>query len=140
MREGDSNYGELRYSFQLDGSPVEDDAQISQGIPSGENTLESVADAFRSAPTQPEDTPASGDVGSQDNYNDMGYTKEQLDDLITQQRQKIKDCELKVKQAQLDLEKSKLALNNSLCAALSTAWCAPSPMRTPPPKPASLSW
>lgn len=119
VREGDSNYGELRYSFQLDGSHVEDDAQISQGIPSGENTLESVADAFRSAPTQPEDTPASGDVGSQDNYNDMGYTKEQLDDLITQQRQKIKDCELKVKQAQLDLEKSKLALNNStVCSTI----------------------
>ena len=49
-----------------------------------------MADAFRSAPTQPEDTPASGDVGSQDNYNDMGYTKEQLDDLITQQRQRSK--------------------------------------------------
>lgn len=125
VREGDSNYGELRYSFQLDGSHVEDDTEISQEIPSGENTLESVADAFRSAPTQPENTPTSGDVdgqggqGNQDNYNDMGYTKEQLDDLIAQQRQKIKDCELKVKQAQLDLEKSKLALNNStVCSTI----------------------
>ena len=125
VREGDSNYGDLRYSFQLDGSHVEDDTEISQEIPSGENTLESVADAFRSAPTQPENTPTSGDVdgqggqGNQDNYNDMGYTKEQLDDLIAQQRQKIKDCELKVKQAQLDLEKSKLALNNStVCSTI----------------------
>lgn len=125
VREGDSNYGDLRYSFQLDGSHVEDDTEISQEIPSGENTLESVADAFRSAPTQPENTPTSGDVdgqggqGNQDNYNDMGYTKEQLDNLIAQQRQKIKDCELKVKQAQLDLEKSKLALNNStVCSTI----------------------
>ena len=125
VREGDSNYGDLRYSFQLDGSHVEDDTEISQEIPSGENTLESVADAFRSAPTQPENTPTSGDVdgqggqGNQDNYNEMGYTKEQLDDLIAQQRQKIKDCELKVKQAQLDLEKSKLALNNStVCSTI----------------------
>ncbi len=125
VREGDSNYGDLRYSFQLDGSHVEDDTEISQEIPSGENTLESVADAFRSAPTQPENTPTSGDVdgqggqGNQDNHNDMGYTKEQLDDLIAQQRQKIKDCELKVKQAQLDLEKSKLALNNStVCSTI----------------------
>ena len=96
VREGDSNYGDLRYSFQLDGSHVEDDTEISQELPSGENTLESVADAFRSAPTQPENTPTSGDVdgqggqGNQDNYNDMGYTKEQLDNLIAQQRQKIK--------------------------------------------------
>ena len=125
VRDGDSNYGDLRYSFQLDGSHVEDDTEISQEIPSGENTLESVADAFRSAPTQPENTPTSGDVdgqggqGNQDNYNDMGYTKEQLDDLIAQQRQKIKDCELKVKQAQLDLEESELALNNStVCSTI----------------------
>ena len=45
--------------------------------------------------------------------------RDRLDDLITQQRQKIKDCELKVKQAQLDLEKSKLALNNStVCSTI----------------------
>src|SRR5699024_125292 len=46
-------------------------------------------------------------------YDEMGYTKEELQKLIQDQRQKIKDLELKVKQAELDLEKSKVALENS---------------------------
>ena len=43
----------------------------------------------------------------------MGYTREELRELIAQKRQEIKDLQLQVKQAELDLKKAQLALENS---------------------------
>lgn len=106
VREDNSNYGDLLYSFKLDGTDLSGNFQVSDVL-TGSNTLESVAEVFE-ATTKATPTPTpSGD------YDDMGYTKDELKDLIQQKRQEIKDLQLKVKQAELDLEKSKLALENS---------------------------
>ena len=73
----------------------------------GSNTLESVAKAFDVTSTsQTTPTPDT-------DYDDMGYTKDELTKLIKQKRQEIKELQLKVKQAELDLKKSQLALDNS---------------------------
>lgn len=106
VREDNSNYGDLLYSFKLDGTDLSGNFQVSDVL-TGSNTLESVAEVFE-ATTKATPTPTPcGD------YDDMGYTKDELKKLIQQKRQEIKDLQLKVKQAELDLEKSKLALENS---------------------------
>ena len=111
VREGNSNYGELLYSFTLDGTDLSGGFQMEDVLAAGD-TLESVAEVFEArnnsgSKATPTPTP------QHDDYDDMGYTKEELQKLIQDQRQKIKDLELKVKQAELDLEKSKVALENS---------------------------
>ena len=45
VREGNSNYGELLYSFKLDGTNLSGNFQVSDVL-TGSNTLESVAKAF----------------------------------------------------------------------------------------------
>ena len=110
VREGNSNYGELLYSFTLDGTDLSGGFQMEDVLAAGD-TLESVAEVFEArnnsgSKATPTPTPSN-------DYDDMGYTKEELQKLIQDQRQKIKDLELKVKQAELDLEKSKVALENS---------------------------
>ena len=108
VREGDSNYGDLLYSFTLDGTALSGGFQNSQII-SSEETLESVAETFQATTSKATPTPKP----NSNNYNDMGYTKDELKDLIEEKRQEIKELQLKVKQAKLDLEKSKLSLENS---------------------------
>ncbi len=106
VREGNSNYGELLYSFKLDGTNLSGNFQVSDVL-TGSNTLESVAKAFDVTSTsQTTPTPDT-------DYDDMGYTKDELTKLIKQKRQEIKELQLKVKQAELDLKKSQLALDNS---------------------------
>ena len=106
VREGNSNYGELLYSFKLDGTNLSGNFQVSDVL-TGSNTLESVAKAFDVTSTsQTTPTPDT-------DYDDMGYTKNELTKLIKQKRQEIKELQLKVKQAELDLKKSQLALDNS---------------------------
>ena len=112
VREGDSNYGELLYSFQLDGTQFTGSFDQLEEVETGD-TLETVAEAFEAPAAQRSSTPTPQPTREPDNYNDMGYTKEELQDLIAEKRQEIKDLQLKVKQAQLDLEKAQLALENS---------------------------
>lgn len=107
VREGDSNYGDLLHSFLLDGTALSGGFQISNII-SSEETLESLEETF-TATTKATPTPTP----NPNNYNDMGYTKEELKKLIQEKRQEIKELQLKVKQAKLDLEKSKLKLDGS---------------------------
>ncbi|MGI6256378.1 MAG: efflux RND transporter periplasmic adaptor subunit, partial [Acutalibacter sp.] len=108
VREGNSNYGDLLYSFTLDGNALSGGFQVSQLI-SSEETLETVAETFQATTSKATPTPKP----NSNNYNDMGYTRDELNDLIQQKRQEIKDLQLKVKQAKLDLDKSKLTLENS---------------------------
>lgn len=106
VREGNSNYGDLLYSILLDGNDLSGSLQVSDLI-TGDNTLESIAEVFEArSKATPAPTPSN-------NYNDMGYTKDELKKLIKEKRQEIKNLQLQVKQAELDLEKAKLALENS---------------------------
>ena len=85
VREGDSNYGDLLYSFTLDGTALSGGFQNSQII-SSEETLESVAETFQATTSKATPTPKP----NSNNYNDMGYTKDELKDLIEEKRQEIK--------------------------------------------------
>lgn len=105
VREGDSNYGDLLWSFKLDGTDLSGNFQVSDLL-TGSNTLESVEEIFDATSTKATPTPSN-------DYDDMGYTKDELNAEIEKKRQEIKNLQLKVKQAELDLEKSKLALENS---------------------------
>lgn len=104
VREENSNYGDLLYSFQLDGTNLSGNFQVSDLI-TGSNTLETVEEVF--------DASSKTSSTTSTDYDDMGYTKDELKELIEKKRQEIKDLQLQVKQAELDLEKSKLALENS---------------------------
>ena len=112
VREGDSNYGELITSFRLDGTQLTAGFDQLEQLEDGE-TLESVADIFDAPRPDAPDEATPSPTREPDNYNDMGYTREELQDLIAEKRQEIKDLQLEVKQAELDLKKSQLALENS---------------------------
>ncbi len=103
VREENSNYGKLLYSFQLDGTDLSGNFHVSDLL-TGSNTLETVEEIFEAS--------SSGSTSSTD-QDSTGYTKDELNKLIEEKRQEIKDLQLKIKQAKLDLEKSKLTLENS---------------------------
>ncbi len=111
VREGNSNYGDLLYSFQLDGTQLSGNFEDVEEELEQSPTLETVADVFQA--TTQKSTPTPTPKPNSNNYDDMGYTKEELQDLIAQKRQEIKDLQLQVKQAKLDLEKAQIALDNS---------------------------
>jgi hypothetical protein len=108
VREDNSNYGDLLYSFTLDGTQLSGSFQVSDAI-TGSNTLESVMEVFDAPSSRSTPTPTP----NPNNYNDMGYTRQELNDLIAKKRQEIKDLQLKVDQAELDLKKAQIALDNS---------------------------
>lgn len=105
VREGNSNYGRLISAFKLDGTQLSAGI-LDSGTLSGYNTLESIAALLGATPTP---SPTS----NPNNYNDMGYTTAELNRLITEKRQEIRDLQLAKRQAQLDLDKARLQLNNS---------------------------
>ena len=108
VREDNSNYGDLLYSFTLDGTQLSGSFQVSDAL-TGSNTLESVMEVFDAPSSRSTPTPTP----NPNNYNDMGYTRQELNDLIAKKRQEIKDLQLKVDQAELDLKKAQIALDNS---------------------------
>lgn len=103
VRDGNSNYGKLISSFRLDGTQLSANFQLSDAI-SANTTLDSIATLFGATPTP---TP------NPDNYNYMGYTRAELNELISQKKQEIRDLQHSRKQAQLDLERADLQLKNS---------------------------
>lgn len=108
VREDNSNYGDLLYSFTLDGTQLSGSFQVSDAL-TGSNTLESVMEVFDAPSSRSTPTPTP----NSNNYNDMGYTRQELNDLIAKKRQEIKNLQLKVDQAELDLKKAQIALDNS---------------------------
>ncbi len=105
MREADSNYGDLLSAFQLDGTKLSAGFQISDTI-TGSNSLDSVADLFDAPKT-------NTDTEDKDDYDSMGYTAAELNKLIAEKKQEIKELQLQRKQAKLDLDRANLALENS---------------------------
>ncbi len=103
VREGNSNFGELISAFKLDGTQLSAGFQLT-GMISGSTTIDSVADLFKATPTP---TPSA------DNYDYMGYTAEELKQLIAEKRQEIRTLQLDRRQAKLDLDRAQLALKNS---------------------------
>ena len=75
VREGDSNYGELITSFQLDGTQLTAGFDQLEQLEDGE-TLESVADIFDAPRPDAPDEATPSPTREPDNYNDMGYTRE----------------------------------------------------------------
>ncbi len=105
VREADSNYGDLLSAFQLDGTKLSAGFQISDTI-TGSNSLDSVADLFDAPKT-------NTDTEDKDDYDSMGYTAAELNKLIAEKKQEIKELQLQRKQAKLDLDRANLALENS---------------------------
>lgn len=118
VREGDSRYGELKSSFQLDGTQLSGGFQFA-GKLTGYNTLDSIATLFASTPSPtptPTPEPAPADPSGRavtGNYNDMEYTAAELNNMIAEKKQEIKDLQLARKQAKLDLDRANLQLQNS---------------------------
>ncbi len=105
VRDGNSNYGDLISAFKLDGNELSAGFQMD-AVLSGYNTLESIASLFGATPTpKPTSNP--------DNYNDMGYTSDELKELISAKKQEIQELQLARKQAKLDLDKANFLLKNS---------------------------
>ncbi len=99
VRDGNSNYGELISAFKLDGNELSANFEISDSI-SGGSTLDSIATLFGASPTP-------------NNYNDMGYTSNELKQLITEKKEEIQSLQVARKQADLDLTIAELQLKNS---------------------------
>ncbi len=99
VRDGNSNYGKLISAFKLDGNKLSANFEISNSI-SGVSTLDSIATLFGATP-------------SPDNYNDMGYTANELKQLITEKKEEIQNLQVAKKQADLDLTIAELQLKNS---------------------------
>ena len=121
VREGNSNYGDVLSSFQLDGTKLSANFE-NDSLFDGSNSLETIEETFAASRSstrkQDDDDDDDEDSGkSEHDYDDKGYTSSQLKELIAEKRAEIKEHQFQLKQEKLDLEKAQLALDNSTVTA-----------------------
>ena len=123
VREGNSNYGDVLSSFQLDGTKLSANFE-NDSLFDGSNSLETIEETFaasRSSTRKQDDDDEDDDDEdsgkSENDYDDKGYTSSQLKELIAEKRAEIKEHQFQLKQEKLDLEKAQLALDNSTVTA-----------------------
>lgn len=120
VREENSNYGNLVSSLKIDGTNYSA-ALTLNGLFNGMSAAEIVAGGIvepqpkGATPTpKPTATPTPNPSSTpSNNYNDMGYTSAELNQLVKEKRREITNLQHDLKQANLDLEKAKRALENS---------------------------
>ncbi len=118
VREQNSNYGNLVSSLKIDGTNYSAALTLNglfNGMTAGEivagGTVEPQPKGATPTP-KPTNTPKPSATPS-NNYNDMGYTSAELNQMIKEKRREITNFQHDLKQANLDLEKAKRALENS---------------------------
>lgn len=120
VREENSNYGNLVSSLKIDGTNYSAALTLNglfNGMTAGEivagGTVEPQPKGATPTP-KPTSTPTPNPSATpSNNYNDMGYTSAELNQLIKEKRREITNLQHDLKQANLDLEKAKRALENS---------------------------
>ncbi len=113
VREGNSNYGKLISSFMLDGTTGGGGIDVPEipEIPDGDDNLiewGSDANAFSATPT-----PSPSPTPNANNYDDMGYTSDELKELIAEKQEEIATLQIQKKQTDLNLKRAELLLKNS---------------------------
>ena len=103
VREGNSNYGDVVSSFQLDGTQFS--GTIKTRLPAEVIEVDTIENLFFDATPSPTPNP--------NNYDDMGYTSAELKKLIEEKQTEIRDLQYSLKQAKLSLEIAQRALDNS---------------------------
>ena len=130
VRDGDSNFGRLIASFELDGNKLS--GVIFPGDLTAVTTVETVAETFDEpgeptptptpAPTPvptttraptPTPRPTASPSPEPDNYDAMGYSAAELTELIAEKREEIRALQIARRQAKLDLDRASLVLKNS---------------------------
>lgn len=110
VREHNYTQGKLIYSLTLDGTQLSVNFDLSRLL-DGAALGGEIATGTR--PVPPAERAAATPTPNPNNYNHMGYTSAELNQLIKEKKQEITNLNLDLKQAKLNLEKSKRALVNS---------------------------
>ena len=99
VREGNSNYGDVLSSFQLDGTKLSANFE-NDSLFDGSNSLETIEETFAASrsSTRKQDDDDEDSGKSENNYDDKGYTSSQLKELIAEKRAEIKEHQFQLKQ------------------------------------------
>ncbi len=113
VRKGNSNFGDLVASFSLDGTQWsgEINAPLPPEIPTGDDNLIEWIDKAQPFFATPTPTPTPSPSGN--NYDSMGYTADELKQMIADKQAEIAELQVQKKQADLNLKRAELLLKNS---------------------------